>query len=880
MSHRTGRIVTRGNTIGPNSGQPATSPGTWRFDMQVDLAQAGGAPYFVILHFTNASIPAGGSVKVELGYDVDLFDAGDGRDFWSRPVDPNRFGQKIPVTFTGASGGVTLAEYGSGEPLDSIQGPDPPGAPYGSHTQQDLFLHNSPYVEPIYETRLRCHNPFGWSQAAAASTQAERDVVAATGIIVGTERLHLASGEVRCISSCSGVLIGPDLFLTARHCSAGGEDNDSASVCFSYQTDASGTRPPGYDPHWYKVIGEVAAGGPPEDYAAGDWLILRLDTGSGGIPVTPSNLGRSAPLVAGEPVIVAHHPNGAVKKLQRGALSSPSVTSVRDLDFAGGSSGSALFDGAGNVIGAALSRGPISGPCEVGYAPARTVQDALANPPVQGAPWDVMIVVDRSGSMAEDGGHGRRKLDEARDAASLFVRLIRATGKDVVGLETFSSSATNPADQAPLAMDDPGKTVLVGSAPNYSGGKVGLIQAGGDTSIGDGLRVAMQSFPPPHDGSRRAILLLTDGLQNTPPWIADVEHLLGNTRLFVVGYGTAANLDGALLTRLARAHGGLFQRAEHGLNIRKFFGLTFGGVFQAGALADPEHFLPADEAIGMTIECPVFDETEITAVVGWDNPLGALTLRVESPDGAEIDASSPKVVFDRGRTWAFLRIELPYEGHREGVWRVTAIRDRNARGSKWVDLRYFISVLADGGPKLRPLPPTETIRRGDELPIRVGLHYPDRTFPHADVEVTVTAPDGSLEELVDSFGAVPATGGPDPLSEWAASLEAIEASSGGVLPIPTVQRTYTLYDDSRHEDGGMEHDGVYGDVIDDLTRFEGTLDFHAVATYGEGLGRREAIWSLTVGLDDDRYHVDGGGYEEGIPPWVDQKQRRPPESAE
>ena len=57
----------------------------------------------------------------------------------------------------------------------------------------------------------------------------------------------------------------------------------------------------------------------------------------------------------------------------------------------------------------------------------------------------------------------------------------------------------------------------------------------------------------------------------------------------------------------------------------------------------------------------------------------------------------------------------------------------------------------------------------------------------------------------------------------------------------------------------MEPDGIYADEFHDLTRFEGTYRFHAIATYSTTCkGRREAQWAIQVGLgiDPDRSSVD------------------------
>jgi len=238
--------------IGPDSGLPASTPGVWTYDLAVEPALVGGSASFAMLHFTGAVFGPGSVVQVDLGYDVDLFTAASGAEFWTRPLDPARFAQSVRVTFSGTMGGVTLLEYGSGEPIDSNEYPYDPGQFMGSHSQPDVFLHNSPYIEPTFETRLRCHNPFTWLRAAAATTAGEKIGVAATGIIVMTETVipqHPPGPQMTELSSCTGTLIGPDLFLTARHCATDSDGADllSASVTFDFQTDINGNRPVGSD---------------------------------------------------------------------------------------------------------------------------------------------------------------------------------------------------------------------------------------------------------------------------------------------------------------------------------------------------------------------------------------------------------------------------------------------------------------------------------------------------------------------------------------------------------------------------------------------------------------------------------------------------------
>ena len=133
----------------------------------------------------------------------------------------------------------------------------------------------------------------------------------------------------------------------------------------------------------------------------------------------------------------------------------------------------------------------------------------------------------------------------------------------------------------------------------------------------------------------------------------------------------------------------------------------------------------------------------------------------------------------------------------------------------------------------------------------------------------MTGPKVSIRDLVTKHGLVVPPGGPDPVNAWTATLQQIAAANGGVLPVPTFTSTVTLFDDGAHEDGAMDADGVFGNTIKGITKFEGTYDFHAVARYGEDCrASREAFWSLTVGLKDDPYyHV------------VKDQPRRPPKPA-
>ena len=838
MTHYLGPVVADGRTV-TNSAF-------------IDLVPPGGplgGPRFLILHFDLAALSPGAELRLDLGYDTDVFTSDSGSDFWSRPVNPLEpdfvTPRTIRIEIVGGTGSARLVEYGAGQP--SVTPGQVPGTSSGSQSNPDVFLHTSPYVEPIYETRARCGTTFDWSNSRCSLAPLIPDVardraIAASGIIVEVHDGH--------VSSCSGTLIAADLFMTSRHCLTDPDRHDlrSASVTFDYAPNCDGSRPAGHSTRFFKVLEDVAFGAPPTGSIPGlnqDWVVLRLDAAPGDLPA-PAIMRSTGP-AAGERIFAVHHPVGAAKKIQTDLHSGGSSTT---LDICGGSSGSSLFDTTGRVI-----TGPASTAfnCGVSHTPLSSVRSGLGSPPVPPSPLDVMIVFDRSGSMAGTAPpSGRTKLAEAKDAAALFTQLVRDGAGDRIGLSTFSSSATTPV---PPALAASAKLTLTGGPP-FTGGTIASIAAGGATSIGAGLSAALTAIGT-GSANQPTILLLTDGLQNTAPTIESVEPSLGSAKVNVIGFGSDANLDGPLLDRVARDHNGHFTRATDGLALRKFFGLSFGNIFESGALLDPDFVLAAGKDVSEPHPLDVFDETQITVIIGWEGTRGGLSADIVLPSGALLDQAQHPAA--RGNNWAYWRIPLPHGGEREGRWQVSIKRER-PQGNDGKGIRYFLLVNAAGGPKLEALRKQRRYYTGDPVDALVGLHYPDRTVPHdAEVELEILAPRIALGTIVAKTGLAALTGAEDEPDQFHATLQKAAAAAGGVLQVDPHWVRLPLFDDGMHDDGAMEPDGIFNAQLTGVIKAEGTYHFRAVARYGRDLaGTREAQWSIHVepGIDPGQTEVN------------------------
>ena len=248
----------------------------------------------------------------------------------------------------------------------------------------------------------------------------------------------------------------------------------------------------------------------------------------------------------------------------------------------------------------------------------------------------------------------------------------------------------------------------------------------------------------------------------------------------------------------------MYTRANDGLALKKFFALCFGNIFASGTLIDPESTLLSDATTPAELAFDVCDEDQITLVVGWDVPGAPVEAALVTPAGTIVTSTATGTTSDAGTTWRFLRVGLPLQGEREGTWKARVWRRPPGELEELgPDLRYFVSVIADGGPLLTPPPPPSQrlYTLGDAVnPVTVALRYTDQTAPHADVELSVEAPDGSLGDLVMQHGLTEPDPNAEPIDSFRATLQQLAAEAGGELPLTRTTRTLELFDDGVHDD--------------------------------------------------------------------------------
>ena len=118
-------------------------------------------------------------------------------------------------------------------------------------------------------------------------------------------------------------------------------------------------------------------------------------------------------------------------------------------------------------------------------------------------PSDIMLVLDRSGSMAADGGDPPEPLESAKQAAKSFVRLVRNT--DLIGFLSYATKPSNPIEQTLTGEAAVIENSIQETAMGNDGVQYTDMGAAFDTALSELLSDRHR------EDARKVIVFLTDG---------------------------------------------------------------------------------------------------------------------------------------------------------------------------------------------------------------------------------------------------------------------------------------------------------------------------------------------------------------------------------
>lgn len=382
----------------------------------------------------------------------------------------------------------------------------------------------------------------------------------------------------------------------------------------------------------------------------------------------------------------------------------------------------------------------------------------------------VMLVLDQSGSMDWTAGIDAttKRIDVLHQAATQFVQLAQDSSRvgDGVGMVSFDHNAY------------PGIGVTRNNGTGFDLGPVATaiqnLHPAGATSIGNGVALGRSTLDPAMGYDRKAMVVFTDGLENTPLMIADVMGSI-NERTFAIGLGTAQQVSAGALTALANNTGGrlllsgrLSPAIDDYFRLSKFFMQVLAGVQNSEIVTDPSGYI----APGMKVRIPfVLSDTDIDSTVILLTDLRAVRFMVETPDGVVMDparAAALGATYATGTNLTYYRYTLPlplgpHPAH-AGTWHALlevdeTILKRLAHGNdktmsalrSWMvhGIRYNVSVQAYSNLRMAAHLSQNSMEPGATLTVRTSLaEYGVPVDHRAGVYAEVEGPDGSSTTML------------------------------------------------------------------------------------------------------------------------------------
>lgn len=399
--------------------------------------------------------------------------------------------------------------------------------------------------------------------------------------------------------------------------------------------------------------------------------------------------------------------------------------------------------------------------------------NAIARPKVA-----VMMALDQSWSMSFAAGTtGTTRVDVLKDAARKFMELIQPDNG--VGLIRF--------DHNSYAVNDPtfpGLAVTpIGSGNIFDPGRVAAVAAvnahapnpAGNTSVGDGVDRARQVLNalPPADYQQKALIVLTDGLENDPLWISDVTGSIDD-RTFAIGLGNEQQVNTAALNALANSTGGyllltglLSSSIDDYFRLSKYFLQILAGVTNTSIIVDPSGYI----APGMKVRIPFrVTEADIDCTPLLMTDYNVVDFALEAPDGTVItQAGAPGlgVSFELGTQTRYFHFNLPVAigtGQHAGMWhallevngpdfkkQITQLRERKDAQFERVathGVRYSFVAQARSNLKMVVSLEQSGYAPGADLTLRTALtEYDLPVAKRAWVRVELVRPGGSMVPL-------------------------------------------------------------------------------------------------------------------------------------
>jgi len=344
---------------------------------------------------------------------------------------------------------------------------------------------------------------------------------------------------------------------------------------------------------------------------------------------------------------------------------------------------------------------------------------------------NIVLVLDRSGSMNQILIEGKRKIDLAKDAILIFSRMLFE--EDEIALVTFSSNAKKELDLT----KERGKVKEV----------LDNVVAEGSTAMGDGMRLALDLLKNVDVSERRAAVLLTDGCHNSGK--ESPEDVLQDAvdlkiPIFTVGIGRGDVRDPSsnecfnpdILKQIADRTGGTFYWIDPDAGIDELELWRIYGRIALTFIDTRTTYMFTGIIMAGDIHSYTFDVGEgtdrLVAMLSYKG--SELDLQLISPEGEVFNVSTLNVIAIRSKGRVLITVNEPKPGSWEA--KITSI-DVPAGGEP-----YLLTIGTNG----LSISPRKLVLDSTQIEQWLPLEISNNGDLVADVHINA---DGPLSDYIE-----------------------------------------------------------------------------------------------------------------------------------
>lgn len=402
---------------------------------------------------------------------------------------------------------------------------------------------------------------------------------------------------------------------------------------------------------------------------------------------------------------------------------------------------------------------------------------------------DIALVIDRSGSMSSDD-----KLGSAKIAANTFIGFTQVGDNLAV-----VSYAGNTSVDFPL-------TQIVGEQTrNAARNAVNSLFANGSTSIGGGMQVGQNELNKGQPDNPNAMLLLSDGRENTSPLVNEVLPTIpAETDIYTIGLGFDVNPN--LMSSIATATGGTYSFVPTAAELQEIYLRIQGQITGQQIFTTASGQISQGQVLTHNVRIDALSPC-VSFILTF--PSGDLDFELVTPNGQVINpqvaGGDADIGYFETQTSASYSVSQP----QPGLWtlRINGVSLSSSVG-------YFTLVQGVSDLTLQATLDKNQYNAGEPILVCATLQEAGSPVTGATVRADVTLPGSS----VAAYREANRSELDKPESSGAVSRPAIES----------VTQVITLFDDGSHGDGAA-NDGVYCNSFTD-TFNDGSYEFNVIAT--------------------------------------------------